>query len=83
MTVTTAERPAQSEVDLIQKIWFGTVEEAVEAVQAAATLGFGVALRNESVPEEDEPGTVSEQWVVEIYSEAPAAEPEPATTAGV
>jgi hypothetical protein len=70
---------AQTDLELIQKIWFGTVEEAVEAVQAAATLGFGVSLRNESVPDEEEPTTSSEQWVVEIFHEAPTAEPEPAS----
>lgn len=60
----------------IQKMWYGSVDEALEAVQAAATLGFGVSLRNESVTDEEEPTTSAEQWVVEILSDVPAAEPE-------
>lgn|GEM_PF-3642078 len=68
---------AANEAELIQRMWFGTVEEAVEAVNAAATLGFGVALHNESVPDEDE-GASTEQWIVALYSEAPTAAPDPA-----
>lgn len=64
------------EPELIQKMWYGSAEEAIEAVQAAATLGFGVSLRNESVAEEDEPTASAEQWVVTILNDVPAAEPE-------
>lgn len=67
----------QHDLELIQKMWFGAVDEALEAVRAAATLGFGVALRNESVAEEDDSEAAAEQWVVEIYGDVPAAEPEP------
>lgn len=69
---------SSSELDLIQKMWFGTSEEALEAVQAAATLGFGVSLRNESIVDDEEPTAIGEQWIVEIYNEVPTADPEPA-----
>lgn len=71
MSVTT-------DLELIQKMWFGNSDEALEAVQAAATLGFGVALHNESAADEEDPTLVTEQWVVEVYPEVPAAAPEPA-----
>ncbi len=66
-----------TDLELIQKMWYGTADEAIEAVQAAATLGFGVSLRNESVPDEEDPGAGAEQWIVEIYNDVPVAEPEP------
>ncbi|MGA8115462.1 MAG: hypothetical protein WCA46_17490 [Actinocatenispora sp.] len=68
-----------TDLELIQKMWYGTADEAIEAVQAAATLGFGVSLHNESVPDEDEATTSSEQWIVEIFNDVPAAEPEGVT----
>jgi hypothetical protein len=67
---------AANEAELIQRMWFGTVEEAIEAVNAAATLGFGVTLHNESVPDEEE-GTTAEQWIVALFSEPPTATPDP------
>lgn len=72
---------AEGDIEPIKKIWFTGAAEAIEAVQAAETLGFGVALHNESAPDdsasdEDEPGTVTEWWIVEIYPEVPTGDPE-------
>lgn len=61
-------------VNQIQKIWFGNVEEALEAVQAASVLGFGVAMRNEYTVDADDPELGSERWVVDVFSEVPNAD---------
>lgn len=70
---------AEGDIEPIKKIWFTGAAEATEAVQAAETLGFGVALHNETAPDEEEPGTVTEWWIVEVYPEVPNADPEPDT----
>lgn len=61
-------------VNQIQKIWFGNVEEALEAVQAASVLGFGVSLRNEYTVDAEDPELGSERWVVDVFSEVPNAD---------
>jgi transcriptional regulator with XRE-family HTH domain len=41
----------------------------VDTVRSALQLGLGVALRNESVPDPDDPDVCVEEWVVEVYRE--------------
>jgi hypothetical protein len=53
----------------VMTIYYFCVEDAIEAIEAAAILGLGVALRNQTIPEEDD--ISSEQWVVELFSAAP------------
>ena len=50
--------------------------EALEAVQAADVLDLGVRVYNRLVPDTDDADTLVEEWVVEIYTSAPAVDPD-------
>jgi hypothetical protein len=50
--------------------------EAVEAVLAADTLDLGVRVYNRLVPDDDSDDTLVEEWVIEIYTNAPAVDPD-------
>lgn len=50
--------------------------EAIEAVQAADVLGLGVKLYNRLVPDTEDSDTLEEEWVVEIFTNAPAVDPD-------
>jgi hypothetical protein len=52
-----------------------TAADAVEAVHAADVLGFGVRLYNRLVPDIEDDSLV-EEWVVEVFTSAPAVDPE-------
>jgi hypothetical protein len=52
-----------------------TAAEAVEAVHAADVLGLGVRLYNRLVPDIEDDSLV-EEWVVEVFTSAPAVDPE-------
>ncbi|GHH61080.1 hypothetical protein [Lentzea cavernae] len=50
--------------------------EALEAVQAADVLDLGVRVYNRLVPDTDDADTLVEEWVVEVYTSAPAVDPD-------
>ncbi|TWP47916.1 hypothetical protein FKR81_30005 [Lentzea tibetensis] len=50
--------------------------EAIEAVQAADVLGLGVKLYNRLVPDSEDSDTLEEEWVIEIFTSAPAVDPD-------
>ena len=50
--------------------------EALEAVQAADVLDLGVRVYNRLVPDTDDTESLVEEWVVEIYTSAPAVDPD-------
>ena len=64
----TEDRMTGAPSELIARHWFYTVEDAVEAVQAADTLGLGVRLWNLEVREAEDQEFVL-RWVVEISRE--------------
>ena len=53
-----------------------SAQEAIEAVQAADVLGLGVKLYNRLVPDADDSDTLEEEWVVEVFTSAPAVDPD-------
>ncbi len=50
--------------------------EAIEAVQAADVLDLGVRVYNRLVPDSEDGETLDEEWVIEVYSNAPAVDPD-------
>ena len=50
--------------------------EALEAVQAADVLDLGVRVYNRLVPDSDDAEALEEEWVVEVYTSAPAVDPD-------
>ncbi|SDP27951.1 hypothetical protein [Lentzea jiangxiensis] len=50
--------------------------EALEAVQAADVLDLGVRVHNRLVPDSEDADTLVEEWVVEVYTSAPAVDPD-------
>ncbi len=50
--------------------------EAIEAVQAADVLDLGVRVYNRLVPDTEDTDALEEEWVIEVYSNAPAVDPE-------
>jgi len=54
----------------------GSVAEALEAVQAADVLDLGVRAYNRLVPDVDDAESLEEEWVVEVYTSAPAVDPD-------
>ncbi len=50
--------------------------EALEAVQAADVLDLGVRVYNRLVPDSEDADTLEEEWVIEVYTSAPAVDPE-------
>ncbi|MEU7482057.1 hypothetical protein AB0A63_39230 [Lentzea sp. NPDC042327] len=50
--------------------------EAIEAVQAADVLDLGVRVYNRLVPDAEDGESLEEEWVVEVYSNAPAVDPD-------
>lgn len=50
--------------------------EALEAVQAADVLDLGVRVYNRLVPDADDAESLEEEWVVEVYTSAPAVDPD-------
>ncbi|MFD4639819.1 hypothetical protein ACFWN2_21080 [Lentzea sp. NPDC058436] len=50
--------------------------EALEAVQAADVLDLGVRVYNRLVPDTDDADTLVEEWVIEVYTSAPAVDPD-------
>lgn len=54
----------------------GSAAEAVEAIQAADVLDLGVRAYNRLVPDADDAESLEEEWVVEVYTNAPAVDPD-------
>ncbi|ANZ36116.1 hypothetical protein BBK82_08595 [Lentzea guizhouensis] len=50
--------------------------EAIEAVQAADVLDLGVRVYNRLVPDAEDGESLDEEWVIEVYSNAPAVDPD-------
>jgi hypothetical protein len=50
--------------------------EALEAVQAADVLDLGVRVYNRLVPDSEDAEALEEEWVVEVYTSAPAVDPD-------
>lgn len=50
--------------------------EAIEAVQAADVLDLGVRVYNRLVPDAEDNDALEEEWVIEVYSNAPAVDPD-------
>ena len=50
--------------------------EAIEAVQAADVLDLGVRVYNRLVPDSEDGESLDEEWVIEVYSNAPAVDPD-------
>lgn len=50
--------------------------EAIEAVQAADVLDLGVRVYNRLVPDSEDGDALEEEWVIEVYSNAPAVDPD-------
>ena len=50
--------------------------EALEAVQAADVLDLGVRVYNRLGPDADDAESLEEEWVVEVYTSAPAVDPD-------
>lgn len=50
--------------------------EAIEAVQAADVLDLGVRVYNRLVPDAEDTDSLEEEWVIEVYSNAPAVDPD-------
>jgi hypothetical protein len=53
-----------------------SVVEALEAVQAADVLDLGVRVYNRLVPDSDDAESLEEEWVIEVYTSAPAVDPD-------
>lgn len=53
-----------------------SVAEALEAVQAADVLDLGVRVYNRLVPDADDAEALEEEWVIEVYTSAPAVDPD-------
>jgi hypothetical protein len=49
---------------------------AIEAVQAADVLDLGVRVYNRLVPDAEDTDSLEEEWVIEVYSNAPAVDPD-------
>ncbi|WP_434450311.1 hypothetical protein [Lentzea sp. E54] len=54
----------------------GSAAEAVEAIQAADVLDLGVRAYNRLVPDADDAESLEEEWVIEVYTNAPAVDPD-------
>ena len=50
--------------------------EALEAVQAADVLDLGVRVYNRLVPDSEDAEALEEEWVIEVYTSAPAVDPD-------
>ncbi len=50
--------------------------EALEALQAADVLDLGVRVYNRLVPDSEDAEALEEEWVVEVYTSAPAVDPD-------
>ena len=62
-----------SEPNLIVALHLSSLEEAVEALEAASILGLGARLRNElEVGQHDHVDTQEEAWILDVLSEVPA-----------
>jgi hypothetical protein len=55
---------------------FDSAPDALEAVQAADVLDLGVRVYNRLVPDADDAEALEEEWVVEVYTSAPAVDPD-------
>lgn len=53
-----------------------SVTEALEAVQAADVLDLGVRVYNRLVPDSEDAEALEEEWVIEVYTSAPAVDPD-------
>lgn len=53
-----------------------SVVEALEAVQAADVLDLGVRVYNRLVPDSEDAEALEEEWVIEVYTSAPAVDPD-------
>lgn len=65
----------EDEGDPLMSIFLDVVDEVVDAIRAAETLGLGVQVRNRLVHEDDE--TLIGSWVVDLYADAPHVVYEP------
>ena len=59
----------EEEGDPVMSIFHDDVEDVMEAIRAAATLGLGVRVHNRLVHEEDD--ILAEGWVVDLFIDAP------------
>jgi len=62
------DRSGEAQVP-VGTLFLSTVEDAMEAMQAAETLFLGVRVHNRLVPE-DQPDCHFGQWVVEVFTDA-------------
>jgi hypothetical protein len=70
----TAAVPADPE--LIHTSFATDLDDVVEQVRAAATLGLGVRLRSYLVPRPGNGGSYYERWQLDLLVSSPVREPE-------
>ncbi|MGM1063998.1 hypothetical protein [Saccharothrix sp. Mg75] len=53
---------------------FDSASEAIEAIAAADVLGLGVRVSNRLVQDEEDTDSLTEEWVVELFTSIPTAD---------
>jgi hypothetical protein len=59
---------------LVQTHVLNSIDEAVEHLRAAATLGFGVRLRSYSVRDQDDADSYATYWELDVLTDHPVQE---------
>lgn len=68
-----SEEDFEDEPRLISTHYCGP-DEAVDMVKAAQLLGLGVRLSNRIRPDEEDPETATEEWVLDILETPPVVD---------
>jgi hypothetical protein len=59
----------------VRTTYYTDHRDALKALKAAMTLTLGVRVHNRWRPNgEDEPGDATEEWVIELFDDAPGLE---------
>ena len=76
MTHDQDTAPVQADPELIHTSFATDLDDVIEQLRAAATLGLGVRLQSFLVPRPGSGGSYYERWELDLLVSSPVREPE-------